>query len=182
MHTVRYAEQQKRLLLCPRPIDQESSLKQYAGIKRLIESHRATAFASDQYSEILNTLAKSRESLLGVCTTEGRNIIIADTGKDHEVNTSHQAQVEEKEGNPQKAKRKPVGRLQVDFDFIADLDKGKPAKHKKRSRKSIETEIDLLKQLVFEVQQAKHPDGTGLSSVADFKDWIESKIKVLRQE
>src|SRR5205823_6904796 len=65
MHTVRYAERQKRLLLCPRPIDQESSLKQYAGIKRLIERHRAQAFASDQYGEILEALSKSRELLLG---------------------------------------------------------------------------------------------------------------------
>jgi DNA processing protein len=53
MHTVEFAEQQKRLLLCPRPLNGEQHLKQYAGIAALIESKRATPFQSEDYDAVL---------------------------------------------------------------------------------------------------------------------------------
>lgn len=53
MHTVEFAEQQKRLLLCPRPLNGEQRLKQYAGITALIDSKRATPFQSEDYDAVL---------------------------------------------------------------------------------------------------------------------------------
>lgn len=182
MHTVKYAEQQKRLLLCPRPIPQESTLKQYAGIKRLIESHRAKEFANDQYSEILETLSKSLQVLVGAGISKLDKLIVTHVDNDHVITTSDQEQVEEKREKPKKTPRKPVGRLQVDFDFIADLEKGKPAKAKKRSKKSVESEIEFLEQLVFEAEQFRYPNGTSLTNVDEVKGWLQSKIKALKQE
>ncbi len=177
MHTVRYAERQKRLLLCPRPIDQESSLKQYAGIRRLIETQRAKPFAMDQYGEILEILSKSLVVLVGAGISKADKLVITDAYKDHETTTLGNADEDEQQEKPRKTKRKPVGRLQVDFDFVVDLNNGKSAKPKKKSRKLVEAEIEVLKQLVFEVEQLRKPDGTSLSNIDEFKDWLESKIK-----
>jgi DNA processing protein len=181
MHTVRYAEQQKRLLLCPRPIDQESSLKQYAGIRRLIETNRAKPFAMDQYDEILETLSKSLFVLVGAGISKIDKLVITDVDKDHEA-LGKTDEDEQKQEKPKKANRKPVGRLQVDFDFVADLNKGKSAKPKKKSKKSVTAETEFLEQLVFELEQLRRPDGTSLSNIDEFKDWLESKIKALKQE
>jgi DNA processing protein len=41
MHTVKYAEKQGRLLLCPRPIPEEADMSQYAGIIHLVQTGRA---------------------------------------------------------------------------------------------------------------------------------------------
>jgi|ERR1019366_5249670 DNA processing protein len=54
MHTVEFAEKQVRLVLCPRPLNGERHLKQYAGIVSLIESKRATAFQFEDYEVVLN--------------------------------------------------------------------------------------------------------------------------------
>jgi predicted Rossmann fold nucleotide-binding protein DprA/Smf involved in DNA uptake len=53
MHTVRFAEDQKRLLFCPIPMQEEGEKKQYAGIWQLIRSHRAKSFQSQDYPELL---------------------------------------------------------------------------------------------------------------------------------
>jgi DNA processing protein len=183
MHTVRYAEQQKRLLLCPRPIDQESSLKQYAGIKRLIESHRAKAFASDQYSEILDTLSKSLTVLVGAGISKIDKLIITDVERDHEIKSfDREERVEERQEKPKSGSRKAIGRLQGGFDFAADLNDGNPVKPRKRSKKSVDAEVDILEQLVFEIEHVRNTDGTGLSNVDAVKNWLESKINVLKQK
>jgi DNA protecting protein DprA len=179
MHTVRYAEEQKRLLLCPRPIDLESSLKQYAGIKRLIESQRAKPFAIDQYNEILDVLSKSRVAILGAGFSKVDSLILTAIEKDH-IAIVDEPEPKPKQTKPKKARRKPLGRLQVDFGFVAELEK-KPAIPKKRAKKFIEAEIEVLEQLVFEVEQFRNPDGTSLSNVDQFKAWLESKIKTLKQ-
>jgi DNA processing protein len=186
MHTVKYAEQQKRLLLCPRPIPQESSLKQYAGIKRLIETNRAKSFDSEQYSEILDTLSKSLQFLVGagISIPKIDRLVITDVDKDRDAKTSGKDEgVDGKQHKTIKVKRSSAsGRFQIDFDFLSDLDNGKAGKPKKKSKRSVDTEVELLEQLVFEVEQVKNPDGTSLSNVDAFKNWLESKLKILRQE
>jgi DNA processing protein len=180
MHTVKYAEQQKRLLLCPRPIPQESNLKQYAGIKRLIESHRAKEFSNDQYDEILKLLTTSLQGFVGAGVSK---FVVSDIEKDHEIKTSAKEEgVEDKQQKPDKVKRTPLGRLQVNFDFLTDLNNGKAVKSKKRSKKSVENEIEFLEKLVFEIEQARNPDGSSLPNVDFYKDWLEMKIKTLKQE
>ncbi len=52
MHTVRFAETQKRLLFCPTPPQQESSRKEYAGIWQLIRSGRAKPFDPEVLTQI----------------------------------------------------------------------------------------------------------------------------------
>jgi DNA processing protein len=51
-HTIRFAEQQGRLLLCPRPMDVEASSPAYDGIHQLIESGRARSFDSEAYPDL----------------------------------------------------------------------------------------------------------------------------------
>jgi DNA processing protein len=184
MHTVKYAEQQKRLLLCPRPIDQESSLKQYAGIRRLIESHRAKSFDSDQYSEILDTLSKSLQVLVGsgISIPKIDRLAITDVDKDHEAKSSGNDWGTEKQHKPRKAKRIPsAGRPQIHFDFWNESDNGKGAKLKKKSKTAVEHEIEILEQLVFDVEHA-NLDGTSLSDADAVKYWLQSKINALKQE
>jgi len=191
MHTVRFAERQERLLLCPRPIDQESSLKQYAGIRRLIETHRARPFASDQYREVLDALSNSRHRLLGAAYSQGSNAAITRVGrdKDEDIRSFNMAasaegklapSIDEKQ-TPSRTDRRLNGRLQGDFAFVSDLN-GSPLRSKKRSKKSTQDEIDILEHLIFEVEQAKNPDGTSLSSANEFKNWLESKIKAMKSK
>lgn len=56
MHTVRYAENQKRLLFCPSPLKEEGHCKQYAGIWLLIRSQRAKEFQSKDYLEVVSQI------------------------------------------------------------------------------------------------------------------------------
>jgi DNA processing protein len=184
MHTVKYAEQQKRLLLCPRPIPQESNLKQYAGIKRLIESHRAKEFANDQYDEILNLLTTSLHVFIGAEFSKIDKAVITQVEKDHEVKASDKDErTERKEPKFKKNTRlSSLGRFQIDFEFFNEFNNGKGAKPKKRPKKSIENEIELLEKLVFEIEQARNPDGSSLPNVDFYKDWLETKIKALKQE
>jgi DNA processing protein len=182
MHTVRFAEQQERLLLCPRPIAQESSLKQYAGIRRLIETHRASSFASDQYGEVLDALSNSLHRLLNGGFSQGSNAAVTKIGRatDLDIQNSDRTANAEEKHKSSGGDREPDGRLQEDFAFVADLNHGKSLKYRKRSRKSAENEIGILEQLVFEVEHVKNPDGTGLSNVDAFKNWLESKIRALK--
>lgn len=183
MHTVRFAEQQKRLLLCPRPIDQESSLKQYAGIKRLIESHRAKAFASDQYGEILDALSKSLTALVGSSIPEVDKLTMTNVARDNEnKDLCGEARGEDEQEKPKSRKPKRMARLQGDFDFVTDLNDGKPTKPRGRSKKSVAIEIEILRQLVLEIEDVKKTGDTGLSGIDAVKSWLESKIKALKQE
>jgi len=182
MHTVRFAEQQERLLLCPRPIDQESSLKQYAGIRRLIETHRARPFASDQYGEVLDALSSSLSRLLSSTFPKGSNVAITAAGsvRDHDIQSFDKTVIVEEKLKSSRGEKEPNGRLQEDFAFVEDLNQGKSLKSKKRSKKSAETEIGVLERLLFEVQHVRNPDGTSLSNVDAFKNWLESKIRALK--
>lgn len=63
MHTVGFAEQQDRLLFCPRPLNGEQHLKQYAGIVALIDSKRAVPFQSDDYPVVLDRVRAHGEQL-----------------------------------------------------------------------------------------------------------------------
>lgn len=74
MHTVEYAEQQNRLLLCPRPLNGEQHLKQYAGIAALIESKRATPFQSDDYLAVLDRVRIHAGSLKEAAKPHGAEV------------------------------------------------------------------------------------------------------------
>jgi DNA processing protein len=65
MHTVRFAEDQKRLLFCPTPLEGEKDKTQYAGIWQLIRTNRAKAFQSkDDYPEIVNQLRDHKAKMI----------------------------------------------------------------------------------------------------------------------
>jgi DNA processing protein len=63
MHTVSFAEKQGRLLLCPCPIQLESSREQYRGITMLIDSGRATGFTIKDYPDLILRIMKHFDEL-----------------------------------------------------------------------------------------------------------------------
>ncbi len=63
MHTVRFAHQQQRLVLCPRPEARSANAKQYAGVLELIRSRGAHEFRHKDYPAIFRMLRESKERL-----------------------------------------------------------------------------------------------------------------------
>jgi DNA processing protein len=63
MHTVKFGEQQKRLIFCPSPLKDEIKLKENAGIVSLIRSGRATGFSSNDMAKVFSKL-NSHKTLL----------------------------------------------------------------------------------------------------------------------
>jgi DNA processing protein len=185
MHTVRYAEQQHRLVLCPRPIESEQSAKQYAGIRHLIEAGRAVPFSSNEYGRILESLSTRRYELLNIPQQEKSN---EPAGKP--VTSLAEVSVEQASSQPRVGssepsveatpKRKKRSRLQVGFEFMEEPVAAKPKK--KSGKKEKEIQIRLLEQLLDEIYDAKRPDGESLSDVGDMKLWLEEKIKALREQ
>lgn len=175
MHTVRFAEQQHRLLLCPRPIQPEQSLRQYAGIRQLIESDRAVPFSGEEYGRVLEFLRDRRAKLLN--TPLDNNPIIHLSGV---VPLGADGATEQKsaEGPMQtKPPRKSRRRLQAGFPFIEDGSNKNP---RKPSAKEMELRVKVLEELRDEILDAKRLDGTRLSDPADVKAWLEEKIRILR--
>jgi DNA processing protein len=179
MHTVGYAEKQKRLLLCPRPIDQESSLKQYAGIKWLIETKKAKSFSSDQYPEVLDMLTNSFEAY----DISGFKVVITHPDEDHPPQVSIAGDIsEEKPRKQKKTKNAASGKIQGNFDFLIDSSNGTVAKkQKKKSKTLVANEIETYEQLLFEIKRYSNPDGSDLS-VADVEAIIQSKLYALKQK
>jgi DNA processing protein len=70
-HTIRFAEEQGRLILCPRPLAAEQDAPEYAGIHQLIESGRARAFEADDYADLLVSLALLERDLSGRAAAGG---------------------------------------------------------------------------------------------------------------
>lgn len=66
MHTVRFAEEQQRLLFCPKPSDADLGLKKSAGILELIRSGKARGFTGDDYPMIFSELSEHKERLLSL--------------------------------------------------------------------------------------------------------------------
>jgi DNA processing protein len=64
MHTVRFACEHSRLLLCPRPIVGEEHKPQYAGIHELLKSGTARPFNGDNYEEIVLAANERKRALL----------------------------------------------------------------------------------------------------------------------
>jgi len=185
MHTVRYAEQQHRLVLCPRPIESEQSVKQYAGIRHLIETGRAVPFSSNEYEHILESLSSRRDELLNILRQEHSN-------EPAEKPVTSVAEVPVEQPSPQPGggqpdataeetpRRKKRSRLQVGFDFMEEPFPGRPKK--KGGKKDKEIQIRLLEQLRDEIYDAKRPDGGSISDAGDMKLWLEEKIKALRKQ
>jgi hypothetical protein len=189
MHTVRYAEQQGRLLFCPRPIEAEQSLKQYAGVRHLIETRRAVPFWGDEYVAVLDSLVKCRHMLMHSSPPERRSeISMPERISEVPIPVSRPAAAAEEHpsGEPEaklegKPKRKKRSRLQFDFDFIEKPIAEKPKK-KKNGKKEREIQIRLLEQLRDEIDDAKRPDGVSVSDAGGVKLWLEEKIRTLREQ
>jgi hypothetical protein len=188
MHTVRYAEQQGRLLLCPRPIEAEQSLKQYAGVRHLIESKRAIPFSGDEYAKVLQSLLECRNVLIHASPPE-RKIDIKTPERISEMPKpvfSISAAAEEPpsgEGEPKpdgKRRRKRRSRLQTGFEFIDEPTTNE--RKKAVGKKEKEIQIRLLEQLRDELYDAKRPDGGSISDAGDMKLWLEEKISFLRNQ
>jgi DNA protecting protein DprA len=192
MHTVRYAEQQGRLLLCPRPIEAEQSLKQYAGVRRLIDTRRAVPFSGDEYTKVLEYLVDGRDKLSKASPQRPKHEM-APPEHNTELNL-HEREVispvisiaasaeeppTEGETKPEtKLKRKRRSRLQTGFDFIEGLPTGK--RKKASGKKEREIQIRLLEQLRDEICDAKRPDGGSVSNTSEMKLWLEERIRALR--
>ena len=73
MHTVRFAEAQGRLVVCPAPLRKESSNPQYRGIHELIRTSRAWSFERGDYQELGRRL---KDHL-----TSQRQHLVADDGR-----------------------------------------------------------------------------------------------------
>lgn len=177
MHTVRYAEQQHRLVLCPRPIQGEQFLRQYAGIRSLIETQRAIPFSGDEYSDVLQFLKTRREELLaGRRGSNGHEDPGASPRSPQTLSEQHkEVPVERLSGS---TKRRGRSRLQVGFEFATELEAEK--RHNTRIRTEKALEIHFLERLLEEISNAKHPDGTSVSEKWDVQVWLENKIKALR--
>jgi hypothetical protein len=64
MHTVGFAEEQRRLLFCPTPPVIDAAEHQFAGINMLIRSGRAQPFQADGYELMFERLREQRAILL----------------------------------------------------------------------------------------------------------------------
>lgn len=62
-HTIRFAEEQNRLLLCPRPVVNEQHAPAYDGIHQLISSGRARPFDADDYADLWGLLDERERAL-----------------------------------------------------------------------------------------------------------------------
>jgi DNA protecting protein DprA len=175
MHTVRYAEQQKRMLLCPRPIGPEQTLKQYAGVKHLIETHRATAFSAEQYPEIMDSLGKRLAILLKDWTphpdVNPKSVFI-----DPYV-ASRSETIEEENPKP-KTKAKKGKPPQIAFGFVQDNSE-RPRRKSSKEKQQTDAKLVLLEELKDEIEQAKLHHGRDLND-AEIRELIEAKIRILR--
>jgi DNA processing protein len=173
MHTVRFAEQQRRLLLCPRPIQGEQHLRQYAGIRALIESQRATPFSGDEYEQVLGLLNNRRRELL-------ESPPHSPSTRPPEVSTTPKADTTtfRKTTEPELNKSDDQGRrkLQGGFEFVHDQTR---AKRQKSARKELKSQVELLEQLLLEIPDATRPDGSNITDIEDVKDWLRRKIRNL---
>lgn len=68
MHTIKFAEQQNRLIFCPRPLDAEMRLKQNAGIMMLIRTGKAREFRHDEINKLMQALQIHKDVLLSPST------------------------------------------------------------------------------------------------------------------
>lgn len=66
MHTVRFAQEQERLLFCPQPLKSEQYRTQYTGILELIRQGKAKAFDADDYSAIVADLREHKKRLVSM--------------------------------------------------------------------------------------------------------------------
>jgi DNA processing protein len=174
MHTVRYAEQQRRLVLCPRPIQGEQFLAQYAGVRSLIENRRAIPFSGEEYGQVLEFLNNRRAELLKTSPDEP-----ATQPSEVPVGVTSDAPSEHKATEPRPSNLTPKVRrkLQVGFEFAEELPK---RKRQKPRQKELELQIKLLQQLCEEIIDAKRPDGAKVSDPEDIKEWLEGRIRILR--
>ncbi len=175
MHTVRFAEEQHRLLLCPRPIQPEQSLRQYAGIRQLIESERAVPFSGEEYGRVLEFLRDRRAKLLKTPLDNKPIVYLSGVVPLDADGATEQKSAE----GPMQTKPPGKGRrrLQTGFPFIED---GSNKKRRKPSTKEMELRLKVLEELRDEILEAKRPDGATLSDPADVKGWLDEKIRILR--
>jgi DNA processing protein len=179
MHTVRYAEKQKRLLLCPKPIPSEQFVKQYAGVKNLIDTGRATSFSGDEYGRVLESLIRHRAALLGISPRErgpSVNEDLADNSRGVPVRRAVDESGTKSTGD---LTLKQTTRLQSGFSFIDESRLSNGSETQEKFEKEIH--LQLLQQLRNDLSQARRPDGTVISNLHDVKEWLDEKIELLRR-
>jgi DNA processing protein len=119
MHTVRFAEDQKRLLFCPVPLQEESEEKQYAGIWNLIRSNRAKPFKEDGFREMIVTVNEYKMKLKN-------DFGLSDMGipEKHDVDATHEGTSIEKSNSERPAAVDTVQKLEETFrDLGLDVDR-----------------------------------------------------------
>lgn len=171
MHTVKFAEQQKRLLFCPRPIEQEQTAKQYAGIKQLIENRRARPFEAGQYNEIIESMTQYWHDLTKGYQPEPYTEAELIPTNSH----AHTPPKKKKAERPTKPRTKRgTANLQEGFEFFQQ-EPGGP-RRKGIALKMIESQIMLLEQLKDEIIRRSN------LTERDLEELFDSKIRSLRRE
>jgi DNA processing protein len=64
MHTVRFAEQYGRQVLCPQPLADEATAPAYEGIWQLVQEQRAQLFHRGDYERIARELAEAKQRIV----------------------------------------------------------------------------------------------------------------------
>lgn len=164
MHTIRYAEEQGRLVLCPQPIQLEQSLPQYAGIWNLIKNKRASQFSGEEYNSVLETLLRHRDTLMH--QTEQ-----SDNAAPNHVTESHPVERSRRESRVPKHN-------QFQLTFGTGENDGSRLDTLPGARTEIQ--LSLLESLFEEFINYEKPDGSRLSNFEEMRIWLRSKIRDLR--
>jgi DNA processing protein len=178
MHTVRYAEQQDRLIFCPRPIEIERSAKQYVGIRSLIENRRAVPFSGDEYDRVLQSLVQRRNALLQAAPQSSR-IDRIENRVESALEVQTPTEIVEEVKPPGDSKRKKRNR-QVGFGFIEEP--SAKARKKTITKKQADIRLKFFEELREDIADARRPDGGKVFILQDVIEWLEQKIEDLRRE
>ena len=146
MHTVRFAQAQKRLLFCPLPIEKEKQASQYDGIWWLLRQKKAQHFnanLTEEYEQLLELLEIQRKILL-----------------DHVEVTTHQLGLveqvtEEPQPVPSILQSPSEEKVQEELTLVAQLPKTDAKKQKRRDiQKQKKNGGQGLRKKVTEIQDS----------------------------
>jgi DNA protecting protein DprA len=162
MHTVGFAEKQGRLLLCPQPTEKERFLKQYAGVRCLIETGRAKAFSSEEFGHVLLMLLEHRDSLLSSWHEREREPSSRD-----ESSFSHPNLIGSRRNELQTGDR-----IQKGFEFQFDEKEQVDTVLDKIKR---EAQLELIEELLRELSNGSSPNDIVI------RRWAETKLRSFRE-
>jgi hypothetical protein len=157
-------------------IQGEQASKQYAGIRALIESHRAQPFSGDEYDRVIECLRERRTELLKT-VPDDQGKPLAEVSTITTIYTRREPTIAEPVPTSVTDTEPPA--FQVGFGFAEERPNKKRAKS---DRMETQRYVALLEQLAQELIDARRPDGSSLADMQDVKDWLEQKIRSLRDE